>query len=150
MPLSNRWTDDRGSSSLEFVTVGLVLMVPLVYLVVAMAAIQGAVLAIEGAARQAARVFVLAPDLAQAEASAIRALEFALADHGIESDAASVTVSCAPTPANCLARRSLVTVTVDIEVALPLVPSVIVGDFPLAIPLSATATQQVSRFAGAL
>ena len=86
MPLSNRWTDDRGSSSLEFVTVGLVLMVPLVYLVVAMAAIQGAALAIEGAARQAARVFVLAPDLAQAEASAIRALEFALADHGLDPE----------------------------------------------------------------
>ncbi len=143
----SRWTDDRGSSSLEFVTVGLVLLVPLVYLVIAMAAIQGAALAIEGAARQAARVFVLAPDLARAEASAARALEFALADHGIKPDTASITVMCAPTPANCLARRSFVTVTVDIEVPVPLVPSVIVGDFPLAIPLSATATQQVSRFA---
>lgn len=143
------WTDDRGSSSLEFVTVGLVLLVPLVYLVIAMAAIQGAALAIEGAARQAARVFVLAPDLARAEASATRALQFALADHGIEATTASMTVTCTPSPANCLARRSFVTVTVDIDVPLPLVPPVIVGDFPLAIPLSATATQQVSRFAGA-
>jgi len=144
----SRWTDDRGSSSLEFVTVGLVLMVPLVYLVVAMAAIQGGALAIEGAARQAARVFVLAPDLAQAEASATRALDFALADHGIEPDTASITVTCVPNPANCLDRRSFVTVTVDLEVPLPLVPPVIVAEFPLAVPLSATATQQVSRFAG--
>lgn len=145
----SRWTDDRGSSSLEFVTVGLVLMVPLVYLMVTMAAIQGGALAIEGAARQAARVFVLAPDLAQAEASATRALEFALADHGIEAGSASIAVTCSPTPANCLARRSFVTVTVDLEVPLPLVPPVIVGEFPIAVPLSATATQQVSRFAGA-
>jgi len=34
-------------------------------------------------------------------------------------------------------------------VPLPFVPTVIIGDFPLGMPLSATATQQVSRFAGA-
>ena len=41
-----------------------------------------------------------------------------------------------------------VTVTVDLAVPLPLVPPVLQGDFPLAVPLSAESTQQVSRFWG--
>ncbi|HSP76545.1 MAG TPA: hypothetical protein VLO31_10065, partial [Cryobacterium sp.] len=54
------WADraERGSASLEFITAGLILLVPLVYLVLAMAALQGGALAVEGAARQAARVYV--------------------------------------------------------------------------------------------
>lgn len=53
---------ESGSASLEFVTVGVILLVPLVYLVLAVAAIQAGVLATEGAARHAARVYSLAPD----------------------------------------------------------------------------------------
>jgi hypothetical protein len=39
-----------------------------------------------------------------------------------------------------------VTVTVAVEVALPLVPPGLSVDVPLTVPLEATATQQVSRF----
>lgn len=146
MRRSRRWADDEGSASLEFITAGLVLLVPLVYLVLAVAAIQAGALAIEGAARQAARVFVQAADEGSAEAAAIRAVEFALADHGIPADAATISVTCTATP--CLTRREFVTVSVDLEVPLPLVPPVLQGEFPLAVPLHATATQQVSRFWG--
>lgn len=155
MPRSSRsaeaaglWADDSGSASLEFITVGLVLLVPLVYLVLAMSSIQAGALAVEGAARQASRVFVQSSDAGQAQSSAIRAVEFALADHGIDPGSATVTVACAPDPSNCLTRRGFVTVTVALSVALPLVPPVLVGDFPIAVPLSATSTQQVSRFWG--
>ena len=61
MPRSSRWISrlsDDGSASLEFITVGLLLLVPLVYLVLTIAAVQGAALGVEGAARQASRVFV--------------------------------------------------------------------------------------------
>ncbi|RII97030.1 hypothetical protein DZF97_17400, partial [Clavibacter nebraskensis] len=58
----NAWADDRGSAVLEFITAGVLLLVPLVYLVLAMSAIQGAALGTEGAARQAARVYVRADD----------------------------------------------------------------------------------------
>lgn len=145
MPRSKLWTDDEGSASLEFVTVGMLLLVPLVYLVVAVSTIQAGAFAVEGAARQAARVFVQAPDAGSAEASAQRALEFALADHGITAPA-SISVTCTSSP--CLTRQAFVTVTVNLTVPLPLVPPVIVGDFPLAVPLQATATEQVSRFWG--
>lgn len=145
---SRRWTDDDGSASLEFVTAGMILLVPIVYLVLTMSAIQAGALAVEGAARQAVRVFVQAEDVGSAQAAAIRAVEFALADHGVDSAAADISVSCSPRPGACLTRQGFVTVTVSVAVPLPLAPSVLHGSFPLGIPLGATATQQVSRFWG--
>jgi hypothetical protein len=118
----------------------------MVYLVLAMAAIQGAALAAEGAARQGARVFVESRTPEVANAAVARAFEVALADYGVEPTKATVTVTCAPRPDACLTRRGFVTVTVDLSVPLPLAPPTLTGDFPLAVPISATATQQVSRF----
>jgi len=140
-------TDD-GTASLEFVTAGMILLVPLVYLVLVMSVIQAAALATEGAARQAARVFVQADDGADARASAARAVEFALADYGLDADQAVVSITCTPEPRDCLTRRGFVTVAVTIDVPLPLVPPALTINAPLAVPLSATATQQVSRFWG--
>lgn len=149
MRRKNRWTDERGSASLEFVTTGLVLLVPIVYLVIAMSAIQGTALAVEGASRQAARVYVESATLAEADASAERAVQFALADYGLGTDGVTVEISCSPRPDECLTRRGFVTVVVTSRAVLPLVPTVLDLDAPLSVPLSATATQQVSRFWGA-
>ena len=140
--------DNQGSASLEFITVGMVMLVPLVYLVLTMSAIQAGALAAEGAARQAARIFVQAETVAEAESSAGRAVEFALDNHGLDSGNASVMIACTPDPANCLTRRGYVTVSVAITVDLPLAPPVLTGTFPVQIPLDATATQQVSQFRG--
>jgi hypothetical protein len=148
MPPSRRWTDESGSASLEFITTGMILLVPLVYLVLTMSAIQAGSLAIEGAARQAVRVFVQSDSIATAEASAERAIQFALADHGISADDVAVAVSCRPDPGDCLTRQGFVTITVAISVPLPLVPPVLDLQVPLSVPLEATATQQVSRFWG--
>jgi len=142
------WTDDRGSASLEFITTGLILLVPLVYLMLAVSSIQSGALAVEAASRQAARVFVEAPSTGDAEERVELAVSFALADYGLDTDDVSVTVSCSPSANRCLTRRGFVTVTVESRVTLPLVPSVLDLDAPLSVPLSAQATQQVSRFWG--
>jgi len=152
MRRSRFWTegirDDEGNASLEFVTAGMILLLPLVYLVLTMSAIQAGALAIEGAARQAARVYVQAPDAAEAKASALRAVAFGLADYGLDGDDAEVTITCAPEPGECLTRRGFVTVQIAVRIPLPLVPPALTMDVPLAVPLEATATQQVSRFWG--
>ena len=137
---------ERGSSSLEFIVVGMVLLVPLVYLVLTMAALQGGALAVEGAARHAARVFVQAQNVPQASARAERAVLFALTDAGIEQEH-SLKIRCVPKPDSCLTRLGSVTATVGVTITLPLVPSALTLDVPLGIRLEATATQQVSRFA---
>ena len=143
---SKYWTDESGSASVEFVTAGLLLLVPLVYLVLAMATIQAGALAGEGAARQAARVFVQSASDSAGRDAVARAVEFALADHGVASADVDVEVSCAPVPTECHTRHGLVTVTVRLAVPLPLAPPVLGADTPLAVPLEASATQQVSRF----
>ena len=58
-----------GSAALEFITAGFLLLIPLVYLILAMAALQGGALSVEGASRQAARVFVQAPSSARRNGS---------------------------------------------------------------------------------
>ncbi|MEP6744190.1 MAG: hypothetical protein ABJB33_01725 [Gemmatimonadota bacterium] len=140
---------ETGSASLEFITAGLVLLVPLVYLVLALAALQGGAMAVEGAARQAARVYVQAPDGDEAAERALRAVRIALADYGIPADAASVRIDCDPDPARCLTRQGVVVVTVRILIPLPLVPDLLSLQSAAAIPIEATATQTVSRFWGA-
>ena len=76
------------------------------------------------------------------------AIEFALADYGLNAAAADVTVSCRPKPTQCLSRRGSVTITVAVSIPLPLVPPALTLDVPLSVPLEATATQRVSRFWG--
>jgi hypothetical protein len=141
-------TDETGTASLEFITAGLVLLVPLVYLVLTVSALQGASFAVEGAARQAARVFVQSASVAEAQRGARVAVEFALADYGLESDDVRMTVTCSPNPGACLTRRGFVTVEVSTRVGLPLVPPVLDLDVPLGVPITSSATQQVSRFGG--
>jgi hypothetical protein len=146
---SRRFSKEDGSAALEFITAGVLLLVPLLYLVIVVAAIQGGALAVEGASRQAARVFVQAPTLGEAQSRARVAADFALADFGVNSHAASVGVRCSPHPEKCLTRRAFVTVTVTARIALPLSPPALSVKTPLAIPLTATSTEQVSRFWGA-
>jgi Flp pilus assembly protein TadG len=144
MRRSRRWTDDRGSASLEFVTVGLLLLLPLIYLVLVISAVQSAALATEAAARHAARLFVQQPDLARAERVADQAVRFALDDYGIDSASSRVAITC--DPAACLEPGALVTVRVTVSVPLPLAPPVLPGDFPLSVDLAASAAQRVSTF----
>jgi Flp pilus assembly protein TadG len=159
MRWSRRWTDragsqlsgrdDRGSASLEFIVAGLLLLVPLVYLVLAVSAVQAASLAVEGAARQASRVFVQAGSIAEANAAAGRAIEVTLADYGLDASEATVTITCRPNPTACLTRRGFVTVGVEVRVPLPLAPPVLEVDVPAGVPVQSASTEQVSRFAGA-
>lgn len=147
MRSSRRWADD-GSASLEFVGAGLLLLVPLVYLVLALSAVQAATLAADGAARQATRVFVQASSLAEARRAAARAIQVTLADYGLDAAAASVDVRCRPRPSACLTRRGFVTVTIRLVVPLPLQPPVLDTGLPAGVRVSATTTEQVSRFWG--
>ena len=59
----NRWArNDEGSAALEFITVGVILLVPLAYLVITLGAVQETLLGAEAAARHTARVIGQAED----------------------------------------------------------------------------------------
>lgn len=142
-------SDESGSASLEFLTVGVLLLVPLVYLVLALGQIQHAVLGVEGAARHAARVIAQADEHDSGLAAAERAVRVASADAGLDADAVSVSVICTPDPNACGTPRGTVTVQVSATVPLPLSPPVLELDAGLGVPVAAQAMQPVSAFGGA-
>ena len=141
-----RWLfQERGSASLEFITAGLLLIVPLVYLVLTLAQLQAATLAAEGAVRQAVRVFVTAPSISQARVQAAAAIDDALADLHLSPSQAKTAVTCTPQPRDCLASASWVTTRTTIAVPLPLIPSMFGLDEYARVSVSAEATERVAR-----
>ena len=114
---------------------------------VTVSAVQAGALGVEGAARQAARVAVITSSPGETDAAVERAVRVTLADYGIDADAASVTVRC--NRADCGEPGARVSVTVAARVELPLVPDVLSLTAVGSVPVEASATQTVSRFARA-
>lgn len=139
-------SDEAGSASLEFITAGVILLVPLVYLVLAISAVQSATFAVEGSARQAARVFVMSDTAEQAFGRADQAIVFGLSDYGLPRDRAQVSVSCLS--GTCLEADSLVSVRITVNVPLPLVPPVLGLQQIASVPVTGSSTAHVSRFHG--
>ncbi len=135
---------DEGSAVVEFLGVALVLLVPIVYLVLALGRLQAAAFAVDGAAREAVRVVVAAADdpRLDAGAAARAAARIALADQGVEA-ADPVALTCDPA---CDAPGADVVVRVEVEVDLPLIPSFVRDRVPMAIPVSAGARGRVDDF----
>ncbi len=74
----------------------ILLMVPLVYVVLAVYDTQRHAFAVTAAARAAGRAFVLAPDAGQGEARARAAAALALADQRVDADAVRLDLTCRP------------------------------------------------------
>jgi len=123
----------------------MILLVPLVYLILAMAAIQAGAFGVESAARQAARI-TAQQATGEADVAVQRAVRIALADYGVDPASATVVMSC---DEGCAEPGTRVSVTVRATVALPLVPEALALTPLGSIPVEASATQTVSRFAGA-
>lgn len=139
---------DEGSAALEFILVGLVLLVPIVYLVVALGSIQGQALGVETGARQIARTIADAPDLVTADARAARVRDAIVAEYGLDPDTVAVDIACTGDNAACPEPGAMLTVTVTASVALPLVPAILGLDQLARVPVEAASVQKVSRFWG--
>ncbi|WP_299040326.1 pilus assembly protein [uncultured Pseudokineococcus sp.] len=138
---------DSGSAVVEFVVLGVLLLVPVVYLVLCVARVQAAVFAAEGAARESARVIAAPGAGSTGRADAETVVGLALADQGFDSSAARLDVRCSTDP--CSAPDSLVRTTVTVEVGLPGVPALLDGVVPARVPVVATGTAAGDRFAAA-
>lgn len=114
--------DERGTAIVEFVWLGLLLLVPLLYVVLAAFEVQRTAFASSAAARSATRAFVTSPDQATGHARAAAAARLAFRDQGL--DGGGVTLSCRPDPTACLTPGSVVVATIERRVVLPLMPSV--------------------------
>lgn len=110
----------QGSAAIEFVAVGLLLMLPVAYLVLVLGRIQAASFAANGAARESGRAFVTAPSEAEGERRALTAFGLALRDHGFEEDAGALEISCSASPCHSPGERA--TTEIQIAVRFPWLP----------------------------
>ena len=131
--------DETGSAVVEFIFLGLLLLVPVVYFIIAVGQVQGASFAAVGAADAAAKVYAGAPDPVTGERRAAEAAELALADFGLPAGTMDIRISC---PGTCLAPGSTVTVQVSIDVPLPGLPAT--AGTPVVV--DSESTQVVERF----
>lgn len=116
-----------GSVVVEVVWLAVLLLVPLVYVVLAVFEVQRGAFAATAAARAAGRAYVLAPTPAEGELRARAAGRVALADQKVDAGLSTMTVVCRPA---CLTPGSVVHVRVGHQVALPLLPRVLGGQAP--------------------
>ena len=120
---------ERGTALVEFVWLALLLMVPLVYIVLAMFETQRTAYAAAAAARSAGRAFLTAPDEGVAAARARAAARLAFDDQQTTAPI-DVRISCRPRPHDCLSPGSVVTVRVLTRADLPLVPAALGESVP--------------------
>ncbi|WP_043109251.1 hypothetical protein [Paraoerskovia marina] len=126
---------EDGNAMVEFIGAAVLLLLPVMYIGIALARLQAGVFATEAAAREIGRVVVTSADASERAALSDAALRLALDDQGFDPDGAEVAVTCAT--ATCPAAGGEVTVRVVYPVELPFVPRFVGEAVPLSVPVEA-------------
>ena len=137
--------DERGSALVELTWLGLLLLVPMLWIVLSVFEVQQGAFGVSSAARSAGRAYALAPNDAVGQARAEAVVRRALDDQGLEGQPFTLRVSCEPFPADCHSGTSVITVRVATTVRIPLLPEVLGGDAP-SFALDATHTVPVGQY----
>ena len=137
--------DERGSAVVELVWLGILLVLPVLWIVMSVFEVQRGAFGVSAAARAAARAYALAPDDGTGLLRARTAARLALDDQGVHGVTPEVRVTCTPYPADCHQGTSVITVSVHSRVALPMMPSALGGNRP-SFALDATQTVPIGQF----
>lgn len=101
----------QGNATVEFIGIAVAMMVPLAYAIIAMAQLQSASFAVEGAAQMATRAYVQSSSDVIGRYAAARSAAIAGRNHGLIITSDDVSIACAAT--NCLTPGTTVRVTVQ-------------------------------------
>jgi hypothetical protein len=123
---------------------GVLLLLPVAYLVLVLGRVQAATFAADGAAREAARAFVTAENDSEGEERALITTELALKDQGFAREDGSLEITCSSTP--CLAPGQQVTVAVRITARFPWLPPGLAGALHTQVVVSARQAETVDEF----
>lgn len=134
---------ESGTALIEFSWLAIVLLLPLVYIMIAVFDVQRASFGVSAASQSAAQSFVSAPNVHTAYARARQTAELTLDDHSVSG--ADVTIRCLPSPRSCLQPGSSVRVTVLVRQPLPLTPSIL-GDQIAAVRVDSSHTEPYGTF----
>lgn len=140
--MRRRRRTENGSALIEVVWLGLLLLVPLLWIVLSVFEVQRGAFAVTSAARSAARAYALAETHATGQEQARAAIRQALADQGGDDRDFRFAVSC---EGPCHEAGSVITVRVWHGVDLPLLPAVLGGDAP-SFRLDSTHTVPIGQF----
>ncbi|NEA31054.1 hypothetical protein [Streptomyces sp. SID13031] len=138
--MTRRDRGEHGSAVVEFSWLALLLMVPLIYVMLGVFDVQRASYGATAATRAAGRAFIIVPAGLSEEDARERAFEaarLAMKDQGMDLTADQLKITCDPA---CLQPGSTVTVELDAEVPLPLIPDALGGERP-AIHINASHTE---------
>jgi hypothetical protein len=135
---------EQGSALVELTWLGILLLVPLLWIVLSVFEVQRGAFAVSGAARAAGRAYALAPNDALGRAHAEAAARQVMADQGVGEQPLGLVVSCAPA-GDCHAPGTMITVDLRSRVDLPLLPDVLGGGAP-SFALDATHSVPVGQF----
>jgi Flp pilus assembly protein TadG len=137
--------DERGSALVELSWLGILLILPMLWIVMSVFEVQRGAFGVSAAARAAARAYALAPDDATGVVRAREAARVALDDQGVHGVPPELRISCTPYPGDCHAGGAVITVSVHSRVVLPLMPSALGGNRP-SFALDATQTVPIGQF----
>ncbi|HWC21373.1 MAG TPA: pilus assembly protein [Flexivirga sp.] len=135
--------DDRGSALIEFIVIGLLLTLPVFYLVITLARLQAGTYAVAAAARESSRMFVTADGDAAGETRSQAAAAMAFADQGFRGEG-KVQMRCSKHP--CLSPDSVIEGVTDLDVELPLIPDFLRGVVPSSIHLHSRHAEVVDHY----
>jgi Flp pilus assembly protein TadG len=136
---------EDGSALVELTWLGILLLIPLLWIILSVFEVQRGAFAVSGAARAAGRAYALAPTDAEGRQRAEAAARQALADQGVADAPLDVRITCTPYPNDCHSGTSVITVVIASRVDLPLLPSVLGGNAP-SFALDATHTVPIGQF----
>ena len=123
---------ESGSAVVEVVWLGILLLIPMVWIVLSVFEVQRGAFGVTAAARAAGRAYALAPDDASGQQQATAAAAVAMADQGLDDQPWRLEVSCGKR-VDCHVGGAVITVRVETHVALPFVPDFLGGQTAFAL-----------------
>ena len=122
---------ESGSAVVEVVWLGILLLLPMVWIVLSVFEVQRGAFGVTAAARAAGRAYALAPDDATGAQQADAAAAVAMADQGLEGPW-QLRVTCGELT-DCHVGGAVITVRLETQVALPFVPDFLGGAATFAL-----------------
>lgn len=134
---------DRGSASIEFIVVGVAIILPLIYIAITVLTLNAAQFASNQAAREGARAFVTSTSNSSANQRANIAANQAFADYGLTESEPQIAITC--DHISCLTPGGSVSVEITTQVPLPFVPRWGSSDL-VTVPITSQATLLVDQY----
>ncbi len=134
---------ERGSASIEFIVVGVAIILPLIYIAITVLTLNAAQFASNQAAREGARAFVTSTSNSSANQRVSMAANQAFADYGLSESEPQIAITC--DHISCLTPGGRVSVEVTTWVPLPFVPRWGSSDL-VTMPITSQATLLVDQY----